>query len=351
MDPLKKSNAEVLTLKTNGVGVVTLNAPARLNALTLKMLTTIDAFLRDCERDPKISVVLLEGAGERGFCAGGDVKKLALETRSQGITYGRHFFEVEYRCDHLVHLLKKPRLALCHGVTLGGGIGLMNGASHRVVCENTTMAMPEISIGLFPDVGGSYFLSRLPGRIGLFLGLTGARWNASDALAMGFADFAVATGSLTQLRERVLSEKWSGSPSNDTERLSRIVGEFSTPTAQLPLPQVLPRQATLDELCAGSTLYELDQRFRKELSRAENDPASDPWITHALKTYAAGSPHSAQVTFEQIKKGARLSLAQCFEMELELSTLCMGHPDFFEGVRARLIDKDGTPKWAASDRG
>ncbi|KDB97461.1 enoyl-CoA hydratase/isomerase family protein, partial [Bordetella bronchiseptica] len=216
-------NAPVLfeeRIADNGVrlGVATLNAPQTLNGLSLEMVELLDARLRAWAEDAAVAMVILQGAGEKAFCAGGDLHGLYRSMRENtsgdawANTHARRFFEHEYRLDYLIHTYPKPVLCWGHGIVMGGGVGLMMGASHRVVSETTRMAMPEITIGLFPDVGGSWLLNRMPGRTGLFLALTGAHVNASDAFFAGLADFRLDSARWPDFCASLLSLPWAGQP-------------------------------------------------------------------------------------------------------------------------------------------
>ncbi|HEY4069044.1 MAG TPA: enoyl-CoA hydratase/isomerase family protein [Burkholderiaceae bacterium] len=324
-------------------GHATLNAPASLNALTLAM---IDALAPQVERwaaDPSIVGVVLDGAGEKAFCAGGDVAALtrAIKATAPGEvpSAAADFFEREYRLDHRLHTFGKPVLCWGHGFVMGGGIGLMAGASHRVVTERSRLAMPEIGIGLYPDVGGSWFLNRMPGRIGLFLALTGAPLNAADARFAGLADVIIAQSDKPLVLAALAGAEWSGDRAADAAQLSRLLAPFARAgdASASPLRRHLE---LIDTLIGADTLADIDRRLRASVEHA------DPWLAAAATSYAMGSPSSAAIAHEVLRRARHRSLAEVFRLEYQLSIGCCMHPDFAEGVRALLIDKDRKPQWS-----
>ena len=326
--------------KQGSLGVLTLQSPATLNALTLEMVQGIEHHLRRSAADPEIAVLVLRGAGEKSFCAGGDVKKVVLAAKSDSNDrYPLDFFVTEYRLDYSIHVYPKPILVLGHGIVMGGGIGLLSGATCRVVTETAQLAMPEIAIGLYPDVGGSYFLSRLPGHLGLYLGLTAARINSADAIALKFADFILQASDFEALLEELLGVPWQDDEATNRLFLKKTLQHFAARAKAVPEMTVLPRQAEIERLIGGKSLTEIAASF----SPARN--SADPWIATGAQSFLNGCPTSAGIMIEQWKRGKTMSLADCFRMELDLSLNCVKRPNFREGVRARLIDKDQAPHW------
>ena len=298
--PLVRETADLIVDVHDGVATVTLNRPASLNALSWDMILG----LRDCldawERDDAVRTIVLRGAGERAFCAGGDIRMFYAEFRAQG-TASHDFFTVEYALDFRIHTYPKPIVAVMDGIVMGGGMGLSQGAARRIVGDRTRMAMPETAIGLFPDVGGSYFLSRTPGAIGEYLGLAGPTITAADALYAGLADEYAGTQPL---------------PAPELETLRDAVERhFNAPTV---------------EAIVESLAHEVQHRDWAEKTRA------------ALLRH---SPTALKVTLEQIRRGRTMPLADCFRMELNLVRNALDHGDFFEGIRAAVIDKDRNPRW------
>ncbi|MGE6126122.1 enoyl-CoA hydratase/isomerase family protein [Aeromonas rivipollensis] len=324
------------------IGILTLDSPASLNALSLPMIQRLQGALTAWEQDPAIVCVLLLGAGEKAFCAGGDIRSFYYRkqeaSESALFGYARDFFEQEYRLDHHIHCYSKPLVCVADGICMGGGIGLFAGADFRVVTEKSLFAMPEVTIGLYPDVGASWFLSRMPGRLGLWLGLTGARFNGVDALGLGLADHAMASRERAELPARLAALDWAdqGDPREQIDRL--LGGLHAEAGEQLPAPVILPHQARIHALLAGRTL----QGVMDRLDRAELD---EPDLARARDTCRTGSPISRAILWRQYWTARRQSLAEVFADELALSVNCVLKGDFVEGVRALLIDKDKSPRW------
>ncbi|BEE17510.1 crotonase [Aeromonas enteropelogenes] len=334
------------------IGVLTLDSPASLNALSLEMIQILQRTLVEWQQDPSIVCVLLQGAGEKAFCSGGDIRSFYYRkqeaSESALFGYARDFFEQEYRLDHLIHCYDKPLVCVADGICMGGGIGLFAGADFRVVTEKSLFAMPEVTIGLYPDVGASWFLSRMPGRLGLWLGLTGARFNGQDAIALGLADHAIASREREALLPRLAALDWSQArdPRDQVDQL--LQGLYREVLAALPEPVVLPHQARIDALLAGRTLQGvLDRLFdaRFDLESGEGS------LAQARDTCRSGSPISRAILWRQYWQARRQSLAEVFADELILSVNCVLKGDFVEGVRALLIDKDKSPRWQPAQTG
>ncbi|MFJ1298878.1 enoyl-CoA hydratase/isomerase family protein [Pseudomonadota bacterium AL_CKDN230030165-1A_HGKHYDSX7] len=337
------------------IGVATLNAPQTLNGLSLEMVDLLDERLQRWATDPAVALVILQGAGDRAFCAGGDLQGLyrsMKEHQGQGPwanTYARRFFEHEYRLDYRIHAFPKPVLCWGSGIVMGGGMGLMMGASHRVVSETTRMAMPEITIGLFPDVGGSWLLNRMPGRTGLFLALTGANLNGSDAFFAGMADFRLDTARWDDFNEALLHEPWAAQPGGPgtgnlaprsiNDGLLRQVLLAHEPSAPLE-PGPLRHNSFLVNSVAGSNRLE---EVYEEI--AELKDHADPWLARAAQTMLAGSPGSARLAFALQSRLRLRSLEDVFRAEYVAALAATAYGDFQEGIRALLIDKDKRPRW------
>ena len=329
------------TLATHGLdwGVATLNAPATLNALSLPMLQALAQQLAQWAIEPAIAGVLLQAGGGKAFCAGGDIRSMYHSMRCHGggpNPMAQAFFATEYALDHAIHTYPKPVLCWSHGITMGGGVGLMAGASHRVVTPGSRLAMPEISIGLYPDVGGSWFLRRMPGRVGLFLALTGAPLNTADALFCGLADHGIAHESKGAVLAQLSHAAWTGDAQRDRAALSRLLAGHG---CALPESPVRTHFDQIQQLMASDDLQDIDARLRALRSE-------DPWLVKAVQTYAQGSPTSAALAFALWQRVPRMSLAEVLRLEYQVSLGCCAHPDFAEGVRALLIDKDCQPRWS-----
>lgn len=322
---------------------VTLNAPKALNALSLDMIRRLIPRLRAWDEDPDVVCIFIEGAGDKAFCAGGDIVRIyhgmrAMDGHGDGDPeYPDAFFEGEYRLDYTIHYLTTPVVAWGDGIAMGGGMGILQGASHRVVTENARLAMPEIGIGLFPDVGATWFLNHIPGRTGLFLALTGAQMNAGDALYCGLADRFIPAAA----RDEVLAALGTLDDWTDPSRaVSRVLRRFENEAdVHCPASHVRKHRELIGQLTDGDTLSDIVSALR---GLSEND---DAWLARAGQTIDKGCPASAALMHEQLRRGAHLSLRQCFLRELKMARQCIRHPDFREGIRALLIDKDGKPRW------
>jgi enoyl-CoA hydratase/carnithine racemase len=331
---------EIQTAQSQRFGHATLNAPASLNSLSLDMVRLLTPQLRAWAADAGIAGVLLDGAGEKSFCAGGDLRQLYQTLRECGAkrnAYAERFFGEEYELDHLIHSYPKPFLVWGHGIVMGGGVGLMSGASHRVVTAQSRVAMPEISIGLYPDVGGSWFLRRMPGRVGIFLALTGAPLNAADAIFCGLADVMVPHEHKAALLTAIAAAPWRGEAQADRAALSRLLAQAAE-GAVLPASKLREHFDQINALVAGDDLLDIANRLRALHS-------ADPWLQTAAKTFAKGAPSTAALSFALWQRVHRMSLAEVFRLEYRASLGCCAHHDFAEGIRALLIDKDRNPKW------
>jgi enoyl-CoA hydratase/carnithine racemase len=327
------------------IGYAQLNLEKALNALNLDMIRLLDPQLRRWAADPRIACVVLHGAGAKAFCAGGDVRFLRdsiIEHKNAPAPnpQAQAFFGEEYRLDYLIHTYAKPILVWGSGIVMGGGLGLLAGASHRVVTETSRIAMPEISIGLYPDVGGSWFLRRMPGRSGLFLALTGASLNGADALELGLADFFLRSTDQQALFEELAQAQWSGRAEDDGAVLSRILRRFAAEAAaSRPASNVAAHAEAIRRLTEGDSLAEI-------AAAITGYSGDDPWLKKAAASLAAGSPSSAGLMWELWHRALHLGLAEVFRLELIVSLQCCAHPDFAEGVRALLVDKDNQPQWS-----
>jgi len=323
---MRDDDDDITFTEGSGLGRVLLNRPDALNTLTLGMCRRLLARLKNWQTDPKITSVIISGAGERAFCAGGDVVGLYRARQSDGRLL-RDLFQTEYRCNAQIKHFAKPYVALLDGFTMGGGAGVSIHGSHRVVTERTVFAMPETAIGLFPDVGATFFLPRLPGAMGMYLGLTGRRLNGADCVALDLAQALVPHIRLPDLTEAL--ESTGGRAENVTDT---IVG-FSAPPGEAPLlheRELIDHHFSKDSLAGIITSLTADQ---------------SAWAAAQLEVLAQSSPFALKVTFRQIRAGATLAFDDCIKLEWRLmSRMARGH-DFYEGVRARLVDKDNRPRW------
>jgi len=338
--------SELLPCQTSNqnIGRLTLNSPRTLNSLNLEIMLSLREILLAWEQDPRVAAVVIDSTSEKALCAGGDVKRIhqlitsAKDKGQDAAAIAQIFFENEYRLDSYIHRYQKPIVIWGDGIVMGGGIGIMAGASHRVVTETTMMAMPEITIGLYPDVGASHFLAKMPGKIGLFLGLTATRMNAGDAIYVGLADHFVPRAAKGELLDAMRTTVWS--PKTASRQLSDCLKSVGKGTP--PPPSVLERrQADIDSLMNGSDVETIANRFEQLVI-----PPEDTFLAAARSTMLKGSPTSLKITLEQLRRGQGMSLSEAFRQELILSLQCCLHSDFAEGVRALLVDKDNAPKWS-----
>jgi enoyl-CoA hydratase/carnithine racemase len=325
-----------------GIAVASLNKPKALNALDSDMIALLTRQLLAWKNDASVSMVILDSQLDKAFCAGGDV--VAMHTAmsenqsEQAPPALQDFFTTEYQLDYLIHTYEKPILVWGHGIVMGGGLGLMSGASHRIVTETSRIAMPEISIGLYPDVGGSYFLNKMPAGCGLFLGLTGASINAADALYCELADYVIPHANKAAFIKRLREADWQSDPKVNHLMLFALCRESEDKNV-LPKSNLVIYQSLFTDLAAYATVSEVQQHI------LAMDRSEDNWFSKAQKTLKAGSNITKHLVFEQLKRGRDLSLANCFRMELGMSCHCGTTGEFQEGVRALLVDKDNHPQW------
>ena len=324
------------------IGVATLNSEKSLNALSLPMVESLLPKLQSWQADPSISLVILDGSGDKAFCAGGDIRdlyKAMLDKPGEYAPYVEEFFTKEYTLDYLIHTFGKPVLVWGNGIVMGGGLGLMAGASHKVVTATSRIAMPEMAIGLYPDVGASWFLNRMPAGCGLFLGLTGASINAADAKFIGLADHFVLHERKAALIDKLKTINWGDTIALNHQKLSDALrSEEDQCRTQMPLSQIRPHQSEIEAL-AGLTELET------VIAAINAMQGEDKWLLKAKDSLAYGSPITAHIVFELLKLGQSKILADSFRLELGLSVQCGKLGEFTEGVRALLMDKDLQPKW------
>lgn len=321
------SNTEVLFEQADSLGLITLNRPDALNALTLGMCHAIEGQLRAWRNDTGVKAIAIMGAG-RAFCAGGDIRALydtGVAGGLNGDEYPYQFYRDEYRLNALIKNFPKPYIALLNGIVMGGGVGVSVHGSHRVVSENLRFAMPETGIGLFPDVGGSYFLSRCPGQLGAFLALTGSRIGATDAIYSGIGTAYVPAGDFGRLAGAL-----AAAPSIDA-----AIASFAKPPPGEPA--LAANRARIDRIFAHDTLEQIIAALARE---------GDAWAEQTRATMLGKSPLSSKVALRQLRQGAKLDFNACMRMEYRLARRFIEGKDFYEGVRATVIDKGQTPRWS-----
>ncbi|MCG7496234.1 enoyl-CoA hydratase/isomerase family protein [Vibrio sp. Of7-15] len=346
--------SELECMDGHKVGIAELDNPASLNALSLTMLEKLKHQLKEWQGDPKFVCVVLKATGEKAFCAGGDIRSMyqvmsEAKSDEQIKTQLTHYFTVEYECDYLIHTFEKPIIVWGHGIVMGGGIGLFVGASHRVITPATRLAMPEITIGLYPDVGGTWFLNQLPEGVGLFLGLTGARLNATDVQQLGLAEHMVSPDTYQNLLNLLQRNAWVGGDqlgdlSSDLDHIRvtelLIALEEQNPV-ELPSSQIMP---FLEQIQAAGSADSLSGVY----NNIQQIAGTEPWLKNAKDNLSKGSPISAHICYRQMTQYQESSLAEAFQIELTLSVKSGLFGEFKEGVRALLIDKCGDPNWKYS---
>ena len=311
----------ILFEQRGAAGIVTLNRPKALNALTHGMVLAMKAKLDEWAGDPTVGVVIVRGAGERAFCAGGDIRALAESDRA-GTPYALDFWRDEYILNATIKHYPKPYVALIHGIVMGGGVGVSVHGCYRVADETAVFAMPETGIGFFPDVGGSYFLSRCPGETGMFLALTGVRLKVVDTRYVGVSTHIVPQAQWSGLVDHLAS---GDVPEH---ALATFEAEFAAPLAEY--------RATIDRLFAADSV---------ETILAGLDAESDEWARATAAVIRTKSPTSLKLAFREMREGRRHAFDDCMRMEYRMASRVLAGSDFYEGVRAVIVDKDNAPKW------
>ncbi len=319
---------DILTQTQGRVGRISLNRASAIHALNLEMCEGMIAALQGWRDDPEIKAVIIDHAEGRGFCAGGDIRMLARSGALGGAekaVEAKAFFYTEYQLNHLLFEYKKPVIAFMDGITMGGGVGISQPAKFRVATENTRFAMPETGIGLFPDVGGGWYLPRLQGRVGLYLALTGARLDGSECLALGLATHYLPADKLETAKERI------------AQNPARIAGILSELSVTPPLAKIMDNVDSINKHFASDTYEDI-------LASLESD--SSDWAVKERSVLATKSPQTCKVALRQLKEGAAMpSFADEMKQEYAIGARVVSKHDFIEGVRALIIDKDNAPKW------
>ncbi|SON51709.1 enoyl-CoA hydratase/isomerase family protein [Vibrio tapetis] len=360
--PIGQVNFEELPCSNgvHSVGVVTLDNIASLNALTFEMLHQLKDQLDAWNRCERVACVWLEGSGGKAFCAGGDVRTMyqvmSEKAKNEVEYFCTRYFTLEYQLDYLIHTFSKPVIAWGDGIVMGGGMGLYMASSHKVVTAKSRLAMPEVSIGLYPDVGATWFLNRIDPSVGLFIGLTGAQINGCDALEVGLANHYLSSEQRITALEQLQICDWQDTEDRDLIVTELLEGLFVLNSDLKPEGSLTRYLDEIQTIFANKNLNQIITDFyalcRRESDRKE---AIEPqiinehqWLESAKRNLRDGSPITVHICFRQIKQWNTLSLAECFRLELGLSVRCATLGEFQEGVRARLVDKDGKPNWLFS---
>ncbi|MFZ6750648.1 enoyl-CoA hydratase/isomerase family protein [Undibacterium sp. Ren11W] len=328
----------ILSSIQNRIGFITLDRPKALNSLSLEMVRNITATLLQWQENDEVAAVFIHSSSEKSFCAGGDIRffyDVGTATPKGDSALLEDFFSEEYALNHLIHFYPKPYVALLNGVVMGGGMGIAQAGKNcrlRIVTERTKMAMPEVNIGLFPDVGGSYFLARSPGEIGTYLGMTGDIINAADAMYAELADVYIPTTALTTLMDLLRT--------TNSDDIRVLIREFATQYAD----QAIPEQSTLAKNRAAIDLHFAGKDVKKVLQSLALDQSEFGLQASALMQKR--SPLLMAVTLEQLRRGADMTVAECLRMERTMVRHCFKHGEVLEGVRALVVDKDNAPRWS-----
>jgi enoyl-CoA hydratase/carnithine racemase len=341
------------------LAILTLNRASTLNALDLSMVTALLAIVQQWRADSSIHALFIDSRLDKAFCAGGDVRAMRKSALARTITEStvtentatessvmdepcidaEAFFAAEYRLDYTLHSFGKPVIIWGHGIVMGGGLGIFVAGSHRIATAATRIAMPEITIALFPDVGAAYFLPRMPGRSGIFCALTAARLNATDACYAGLATHFLAHGQKQDVLQALLSLSLSGDLSKDNSAITKLLNEAAANNSESAPPAVLQaHQAVIDQCCMGDDLAVM-------INNILDVKIDDDWWRDCQMTLRAGSPITARVIERQLRLSATMTLAEVFQLDYMLATNIVRHPEFSEGVRALLVDKDRQPRW------
>ena len=328
----------VLTEIKNGIGFITLDRPKALNSLSLDMVRSLTATLRAWHNNPNVRAVFIHSSSEKAFCAGGDIRffyDVGTKTPMQDSALLEDFFTEEYALNHLIHFYPKPYIALMNGVVMGGGMGIaQSGVASRlrIVTERTKMAMPEVNIGLFPDVGGGYFLNRTLGEIGTYLGLTGEVISAADAIYANLADVFIPTAELPHLMTLLLTTSEADVRVAIRDFAKQFAAQIDPSNSKLA-----SQRAAIDQHFQGNQLHRICESLAKDTSSFASD---------TLAIMAKRSPLLMAVTLEQLRLCAQKSVAECLRIERTMVRHCFKHGEVLEGVRALVVDKDNLPKWS-----
>ncbi len=325
------SEPEVLFERRGAAGLVTLNRPHALNAVTLVMVRALRAQLDAWRDDPAVTCVVIQGAGGKAFSAGGDLRQVydfaGAGRQEEALIYWRE----EYALNTVIKRYPKPYVALIDGIVMGGGVGISVHGSHRIAGDRLKFAMPEVAIGFFPDVGATWFLPRMPGEVGTYCGITGERLGVADALAAGFATHHVPSQKFPDLREALCG----AAPVDAT------IGSFAETAGEGTLA---PRRADTDRLFAGGTVEQILMQLEGAAAAAGTGPAAE-WARATAGTIRSRSPTSLKIALAQIRRGASLSFEECMRTEFRIVSRVIYGREFREGVRAVIIDKDNEPRW------
>jgi enoyl-CoA hydratase/carnithine racemase len=336
--------SELVEFERSGVeesiGIARLIREKPLNSLLLDTIDELASQIYPWLEDDLVNCIVLDSSSDRAFCAGADITALYHAIREGNLDYADAFFSHEYRLDYALHTAAKPLVVWGNGIVMGGGLGLLGGCSHRIGTPATKIAMPEITIGLFPDAGGTWFLSQLPDHLGLFAGLTGCQLAAGDGLELGLLDYVVEADCKADLMADLEAVEWQGELQVHHQQVSEVIERYQVSEALMQnLEGAREAIVSLMNKCVAS------DNFLSAFEAGLEDLPDDDWLKQAADTYRNGSSTTAGIFVEQMKRAEGMSLADMFRLELIIACQCARHHDFPEGVRALLVDKDRDPKW------
>ncbi len=341
------------------LGIMTLNSAKTMNAVDLEMVNLIDDILARWQDDESIVAVIMKGAGEKAFCAGGDIRQLYSSMNTEGdehLQYADNFFKGEYSKNYRVHKFGKPLIAWGHGFVMGGGLGLFIGANHKVGTETLKLAWPEIRIGLFPDVAGSYYLSRLPFPVGHWMALTGSQMNATDCKSVGLINYCLKNDDLADLIKQLQQQPWQANKAMNNQYVRDLLKRIESQgePAEFPSSQLAENREAIEDLFSDfkgqhiASLHDnklLLEQLAEKFPQVKHD---GKWFMQGRDNFFSGCPGTAHLIMQQLQLGKNMTLKEVVMWELALALQSVRHPDFAEGIRAMVVDKDYKPQWQHS---
>ena len=340
--------AELAAKNGTKLGHITLNSKETLNSLTLSMVDTIVPQLALWEKEESIVAVIIEGAGDKAFCAGGDIRALyesMVKHPGGPNSFAEAFFEREYRLDYKIHTYSKPIICWVDGITMGGGVGIMLGCDYRLSTERTRFAMPEIGVGLFPDVGFTHFIDKLPKGVGIYMMLTATQLNAADTQLVGLTNNYISVTAKDSFTKAITELDWSDDLQKNYEILDLCIKNFKEkPLSKegFPESQLESRLESVQALMSADNLVDISKNIL-------TNSTPDEWFKRGIKGLVNGCPTSAHIIWEQCNFEKSKNLKEVFKFELDLAIQITRHPDFTEGIRAVIIEKDNQPQWSYAE--
>ena len=342
---------EFLKAKNGELGLITLNRPEALNALNFEMISRISDFLNQSENNNNCFAIVIQGLGEKAFCAGGDIKSVYLNGKEKS-KISAEFFNLEYAMNTQIYNFKKPYIALLHGITMGGGLGVSIHGSHKISSNNLTLAMPETGIGFFPDIGGSFFLSRIANEIGIYLGLTGDRIGYLESLYIELINYTVDKNYFNNIINVLLNIDINNKTTNQNinSLINEIIIKYQPKISQdfLYNNKLHNYKNIIKECFSHNTIPEIINALLLYLKKTKNS-LELKFINQTIKSLKTKSPTSLAITLRLLKLGKKLSFNECMKLEHKVATAFLNSNDFYEGIRASVIDKDNNPKWDEFD--